>query len=254
MPYRSKSTPSPRLLLRIGLLVLVLTALNLLLGCSSAASPDDSPVQRTTLPPVNDGASDQPPVTNTPISTPSSISNRPVESAQSTGTTPSTSDQPMESAQPMATLPPTETPTPHAQPLPTPIPVPTSTPPASLASHQEGSPLHRAAFDGTPAEVQKLLDEGPHFGGDSVTVIIEDRAIRFTGSPMILAAGFNPDPAVTALLLEKGVSVHARGRISTPLGGIGSAETITPLYVAAQYNTNPDVCPTAGMGRTAQQS
>lgn len=61
-------------------------------------------------------------------------------------------------------------------------------------------PLHRAAFDGSVAEVQELLDSGA-----DVDAQAEISPVGTIVTPLHLAV-WNPDPSVAALLLARWVS------------------------------------------------
>lgn len=69
------------------------------------------------------------------------------------------------------------------------------------------TPLHRAAYGGTPAEVSSLLDQGAAIEA-TADVSIDDR--YWYGVTPLHMATLNPDIAVAGLLLDRGASIHAR--------------------------------------------
>ena len=71
----------------------------------------------------------------------------------------------------------------------------------------------------TPAKVQALL------GRTDVNARTEGG-----DTPLLLAAASNKDPAVAALLIDRGANINARNRIG-----------LTPLHVSAAFNKTPAV-------------
>lgn len=71
------------------------------------------------------------------------------------------------------------------------------------------TPLHFAAFEGSPETIRLLLDNG-------ASVSARDALVGDT--VLHIAAAHNRAPQVTALLLQRGADIHARGKYGdTPL-------------------------------------
>ena len=94
------------------------------------------------------------------------------------------------------------------------------------------TPLHQAVINHEPIVAETLLD----YGFD-VNVISEIRnpnspraGVRQGFMPLHGAAGFNSNPAVAALLLDRGANIYSK-----------TTDGATPLHYAAQYNPNPPV-------------
>ena len=90
---------------------------------------------------------------------------------------------------------------------------------------------------GTPEQIQKELDAG-------ADVNDQEGTLGFT--PLMWAAGQNPNPEVIVVLLKAGARVNAR-----------SAGGMTPLMWAAARNRNPEVIAAlldAGADATAKDS
>ena len=120
--------------------------------------------------------------------------------------------------------------------------------------------LHHAARGGSPATVRALLQAG-------IPVDSRARAVGYhfnsDWTPLHLAAAFNPDPEVAAILLAAGADPHARGDAGqTPLhqAALNPNPAVaqllldagadvharrssgrTPLHEAARSNANPEV-------------
>ena len=99
------------------------------------------------------------------------------------------------------------------------------------ATLKGGTALHEAAATAGPADVKDLLDRGAdihakvdvYFAGPGTGV---EPGSGHTGATVLhIAAGFNPDPEVTKLLLDRGIDVDAK-----------TATRLTPLHLAAQNN------------------
>ena len=69
--------------------------------------------------------------------------------------------------------------------------------------------IHRATYSSYAADVEKLLDQGADTGAQASlrNGKLEVEAHRLT--PLHLAAGFNPDLEVAALLLDQGADIEA---------------------------------------------
>ena len=131
---------------------------------------------------------------------------------------------------PTPTLPafrPTITPTPAASGRPGGVPAPPRT--WRFTGGGE-TPLHHAALEGGLAEVRSLLDQGADIQATASMRFGDSSIIAVGWTPLHVAAWWNPDPAVVALLLERGAQIESRtGRGDTPLLG------------AARYNRFPVV-------------
>ena len=102
----------------------------------------------------------------------------------------------------------------------------------SPARVYNATPLHQAAINLEPVAVEALLDYGAEVNAVSeIGNPDSPRAgVRQGFTPLHGAAGFNPNPAVVALLLDRGADIHRK-----TTGGV------TPLHYAAQYNPDPAV-------------
>ena len=93
----------------------------------------------------------------------------------------------------------------------------------------KATPLHQAAINHESIIVEAILDYGANV--NAVSRIINTalpRAIPVEGfTPLHGAAGFNSNPTVATLLLDRGASIHSK----TTTG-------LTPLHYAAGYNPN----------------
>ena len=154
--------------------------------------------------------------------------------------------RPTAAATPAPTAAATPAPTAAATPAPTtpaPTPLPANT---ELISEDwtltDGTPIHRAAINGSTQDVQDLLDQG----ADPYSPALINRIANANAElgmndvlPLHLAAGFNPDPMVIALLLEhmRGTSVDDRVDPEGPW----FAGHWRPLHFAASQNDEPKV-------------
>ena len=87
------------------------------------------------------------------------------------------------------------------------------------------TPLHHAALDGSPAEVRRLLDQGADIHARADMTLRDTSLIVGRWTPLHLAAWWNPDPDVTALLLDRGALIESK-----------TQRGYTPLHGAARYN------------------
>ena len=95
----------------------------------------------------------------------------------------------------------------------------------------EETPLHRAAYEGSPSGAQALLDRGADIHA-TVDLELEDTYETFSWNdvaPLHLAV-LNPDPAVAALLLDRGAPIDIRDEYER-----------TPLIVAVMWFPSPEV-------------
>ena len=97
--------------------------------------------------------------------------------------------------------------------------------PAAAQSLLDGEWMAQA----TPAAVQARLDQGA-----------SPTARASTGMTPLHWAARNKNPAVAALLLDRGADISARTSATPPGSGLPSAGA-TPLHWAARYNENPAV-------------
>ena len=67
------------------------------------------------------------------------------------------------------------------------------------------TPLHRAAYDGTPADVATLLDQGQDIHSRAT---VEYEGARYEGMTPLHIAVLNPDLAVAGLLLDRGANIN----------------------------------------------
>ena len=147
---------------------------------------------------------------------------------------------------------------------PTPTPTPTSTPQGWVFTQSE--PLHRAAFSGDLAEIERLLDQGADISAWATLTNPELGTQTYQLTALHLAAGFNPNVDVAELLLEWGAEVESEDRNlrMTPLhwaarnadpavaelllewganveATVYNDERWTALHLAAAYNPDPAV-------------
>lgn len=92
--------------------------------------------------------------------------------------------------------------------------------PASRGAYQT-TDFYNLLQAGTPEQVQKEIDDG-------ADVNAQENTLGFT--PLMWAAGFNPNPEMIAVLLKAGARINAR-----------AAGGMTPLMWAVARNRNPDV-------------
>ncbi len=95
----------------------------------------------------------------------------------------------------------------------------------------EETPLHRAAYEGSPSEVQAILDQGADIL-HTLDLELEDASYSFAWNdvtPLHLAA-LNPDPAVAALLIDRGTPIDVRDEYQR-----------TPLIAAVMWFPSPAV-------------
>ena len=85
------------------------------------------------------------------------------------------------------------------------------------------TPLHLAAFEGSPSEVASLLDQGADIQSKATFEL--DGLVWPDVSPLHVAA-MNADPAVAALLLDRGANIEA-------IDGLGA----TPLHIASHFGS-----------------
>ena len=122
---------------------------------------------------------------------------------------------------------------------PTPTPLPANT---ELISEDwtltDGTPIHRAAVNGSAQNVQDLLDQGADPSSTALINRIDNVELGMDDVfPLHLAAGFNPDPRVITLLLENGKGIE---KAVAPKGS-WFAGFWRPLHFAAVLNGEPKV-------------
>ena len=179
---------------------------------SGSGSPDASPTETAPAPSVN-----------SPTET-TSDAGSPTEPARAAATPSSTETTP-DAATPSPTEP---APTPTAAPSPTPtlVPPPTAAPaatPTPKYSVQDGTPLHQAALDTDAAEVERLLDQGADINAKAGIFYVNVNFLHTGATPLHVATALNPDPAVAALLIDRGTDIEARtdhGATPPALGGV----------------------------------
>ena len=129
-----------------------------------------------------------------------------------------------------------EAPTPEATAttpaLPATEPAPTEAP-TRLWELSDETPLHRAAFDGDAEAVADLLDRGADVGALASAYNTEERYSVDSLTPQHLAAWDNPDPAVAALLVDRGADINGEAKVARR----GS----TPLHLAVGGYPSPAV-------------
>ena len=114
---------------------------------------------------------------------------------------------------------------------PTPTPVAPGRPSGGAApdpwqfTESGDTPLHHAALDGSPAEVRRLLDQGADIHTKADMTLRDTSLIVGRWTPLHLAVWWNPDPDVTALLLDRGALIESK-----------TQRGYTPLHGAARYN------------------
>lgn len=98
-----------------------------------------------------------------------------------------------------------------------------STNPQTPGSHSayQATDFYNLLQTGTPEQVQREIDAG-------ADVNAQEETLGFT--PLMWAAGLNPNPEVTSVLLKAGAHINAR-----VAGGM------TPLMWAAARNRSPEV-------------
>ena len=122
---------------------------------------------------------------------------------------------------------PTAAPTPASR-AATPTPAETPSFPWTFAEGE--NLLHQAALDASPAVIEDLLAQAADINA-KVSVSDGARGIFLTGwTPLHSAAGWNQDPAVAALLLDRDADINA-----------ANSNGSTPLHLATQYNPNSAV-------------
>lgn len=132
---------------------------------------------------------------------------------------------PTPTAAPKATARPVAMATAAPTPAPTRAPTPTPIPEGWVLTESEA--IHRAAYSGEVAEVERLLDRGADTGAQASLANAKLEIEAYSLTPLHLAAGFNPKLEVAELLMEWGANVEAtdyHGR--------------TPLHWAA-WNAEP---------------
>ena len=139
----------------------------------------------------------------------------------------------------LATTPPLS-PTAAVTPAPTPLPANTE-----LISEDwtltDGTPIHRAAIDGSEQDVQDLLDQGADPYSPALINRIDNVELGMDDVfPLHLAAGFNPDPRVSTLLLELLENEKWIEKAVAPKGP-WVAGFWRPLHFAAALNGEPKV-------------
>ena len=95
----------------------------------------------------------------------------------------------------------------------------------------EETPLHRAAYEGSPSEVEALLDQAADIL-QTLDLKLADASATFSWNdvtPLHLAA-LNPDPAVAALLIDRGAPIDIRDEYER-----------TPLIAAVMWFPSPAV-------------
>ena len=96
----------------------------------------------------------------------------------------------------------------------------------------KATPLHQAVINHEPIIVEAVLDYGANV--NAVSRIINTslpRAVPVEGfTPLHGAAGFNSNPTVATLLLDRGASMHSK-----------TTSGLTPLHYAVGYNLNSAV-------------
>ena len=123
-----------------------------------------------------------------------------------------------------------------ATPTPTPTPAAPGRPSGAAASDTwrftgiGDTPLHQAALSGGPGSVRELLDQGADIHARAEMQFGETALTVGDWTPLHVAAWLNPDPAVAALLLDRGAQIDAR-----------TTRDYTPLHGAARYNQFPVV-------------
>ncbi len=96
----------------------------------------------------------------------------------------------------------------------------------------EETPLHRAAYEGSPSEVQALLDQGSDILQklDLKLQDASDTTFSWNGVTPLHLAALNSDPAVAASLIDRGVPIDIRDEYQR-----------TPLMAAVMWFPSPAV-------------
>ena len=114
----------------------------------------------------------------------------------------------------------------------TPVADRTSTQRVAMLVWVEETPLHRAAYEGSPSEVEALLDQGADIL-QTLDLKLQDASdTTFSWNdvtPLHLAA-LNPDPAVAASLIDRGAPIDIRDEYQR-----------TPLMAAVMWFPSPAV-------------
>ena len=95
------------------------------------------------------------------------------------------------------------------------------TPASRSTASDQTTDFYNLLQTGTPEQVQKEVDAG-------ADVNAQENTLGFT--PLMWAAGLNPNPEVITVLLKAGAHINAR-----------AAGGMTPLMSAAARNKNPEV-------------
>ena len=139
---------------------------------------------------------------------------------------------------------PTPTPTPAASGRPGGVPAPPRT--WSFTGGGE-TPLHQAALEGGPAEVRSLLNQGADIHATASMRFGDSSIIADGWTPLHVAAWWNPDPAVAALLLERGAQIESRtGRGDTPLLGAARYNRFPVVVLLAEHGADVNAASDGG--------
>lgn len=82
--------------------------------------------------------------------------------------------------------------------------------------------IFTAAKSGTAEQIEAAIKSGAK---------LEDRDEENSATPLMIAAGWNPDPKVITVLLNAGAKINERDKYNNK----------TPLMFAAMYSTNPEI-------------
>ena len=111
----------------------------------------------------------------------------------------------------------------------------------------EETPLHHAALEGGPAEVWELLDRGADIHAAAEMTFRYTPRIVAGWTPLHLAAWWNPDPAVAALLLERGAQIESRtGRGDTPLQGAARYNQFAVVALLVEHGADINAASDSG--------